>query len=72
MIENQIKGQITKGTENTVIKSVPHNQGIVDVDQAVEHWKTYQKLTNHLLDESDYQKIGDRKFKKKSAWRKYM
>ena len=43
---------------------------IVDVDAAKEFMDNYQKLVNKLLDESDYQMIGDKKAKKKSAWRK--
>lgn len=43
----------------------------VPVDMAVEQWDQYQELTRRLLNESDYQEIGQRKFKKKSAWRKY-
>jgi hypothetical protein len=31
---------------------------------------SYQELCKQLLDESDYQRDGDRRFKKKSAWRK--
>ena len=41
------------------------------VDDALADWKDYQTLTQKLLDDSDYQGIGDRRFKKKSAWRKY-
>lgn len=41
------------------------------VDEALTQWREYQELTRKLLDESDYQKAGDKKFKKKSAWRKY-
>ncbi len=44
---------------------------IINVEQAVAEWKLYQELTQKLLDESDYQKIGQARFKKKSAWRKY-
>ena len=43
----------------------------ISVDQAISEWDEYQKLTRRLLDESDYQRIGNRQFKKKSAWRKY-
>lgn len=43
----------------------------VTVDEAIEQWQQYQELTKRLLDESDYQQIGKRRFKKKSAWRKY-
>lgn len=43
----------------------------VSVDEALAQWKDYQRLTRELLDESDFQSIGSKKFKKKSAWRKY-
>lgn len=43
----------------------------VDVEGAVEYWEQYTKLTEQILDKSDYQKIGKKTFKKKSAWRKY-
>ena len=44
---------------------------LVDIEGALKYWENYQELTKKLLDESDYQKIGDKSFKKKSAWRKY-
>jgi hypothetical protein len=43
----------------------------VDVEQAIVEWKAYQDLTTRLLDKTDYQPIGPKSFKKKSAWRKY-
>ena len=43
----------------------------VNVDQALQEWEAYQKITEMMLDESDYQNIQGRAFKKKSAWRKY-
>jgi hypothetical protein len=43
----------------------------IDVPARLEEWKQYQELTKQLLDPSDYQSIGKKKFKKKSAWRKY-
>lgn len=43
----------------------------LDVDQALEDWNAYQRLTKELLDESDYQETKDGRFKKKSAWQKY-
>lgn len=43
----------------------------ITVEQAVKDWEDYQKLTKELLEPSDYQKIGQKTFKKKSAWRKY-
>ena len=43
----------------------------ITVEQAVQQWNDYQRLTQALLNATDYQKIGKREFKKKSAWRKY-
>lgn len=44
----------------------------VNVNEAVRQWEEYQELTRRLLDDSDYQGAGGgRRFKKKSAWRKY-
>ena len=39
--------------------------------QAAAHaMKTYQEICKAMLTKDDYQKIGDKEFKKKSAWRK--
>ena len=43
----------------------------VSVAHAVQQMREYQELTQQLLEPSDYQMIGGKKFKKKSAWRKY-
>lgn len=43
---------------------------IVDVNAAKEFMDNYQELVEILLDESDYQQIGEKNAKKKSAWRK--
>ena len=43
----------------------------VNVDQALQEWYAYQTITEKMLDESDYQDIKGKAFKKKSAWRKY-
>jgi len=43
----------------------------VSVDEAIRQWDEYQELTRRLLNKTDYQKIGNKEFKKKSAWRKY-
>jgi len=45
---------------------------LVTVEEAKAGWEHYQRLTQAILDESDYQTIGKKKFKKKAAWRKYM
>jgi hypothetical protein len=42
----------------------------MDTEQVVAGMKAYQELLPKLLEESDYQKDGDRKFVKKSGWRK--
>lgn len=44
----------------------------IDVPAINAYWEQYQELTKTLLTKDDYQKIGKKKFKKKSAWRKYM
>ncbi len=43
---------------------------IVDVEAAEAFMNNYQELVKALLDKDDYQKIGKKDFKKKSAWRK--
>lgn len=43
----------------------------VNVDTAIEEWKAYQKITELMLDDTDYQNIKGNMYKKKSAWRKY-
>jgi len=43
----------------------------VNVDQALQEWEAYQTITEKMLDDTDYQQIQGRAFKKKSAWRKY-
>jgi len=61
-------------TEETATYAVvPVDNAIlpVDVEQAIVEWRAYQDLTERLLDRTDYQNIGPKRFKKKSAWRKY-
>lgn len=41
------------------------------VEDIVANMREYQKLTEKLLVPADYQQIGAKQFKKKSAWRKY-
>lgn len=43
----------------------------VNVDQALAEWNAYQEITEKMLDDTDYQDIKGKKYKKKSAWRKY-
>lgn len=45
---------------------------LVNATEAKAAWEEYQALTQAILDESDYQELSNKKFKKKSAWRKYM
>jgi hypothetical protein len=40
------------------------------VAQVLDAQKAYHELCEALLDDSDYQTIGDRRFRKKSGWRK--
>ena len=42
-----------------------------DIEGTVAFFNNYQELTQQLLDTHDYQKLGEKQFKKKSAWRKY-
>lgn len=56
--------------ESTAPTSIVNQFDIVDVDAAEAFMNNYQELVERLLDESDYQQIGDKKAKKKSAWRK--
>lgn len=65
-----VKPDETKN-EETALTTI-ETGAIVDVDKALQEWKAYQMITNEMLDDSDYQDIKGKKFKKKSAWRKYM
>jgi hypothetical protein len=57
----------------------PAKSGLLEltasVDDIIERWNQFRKLDTLLLDESDYQETGSgknkKKFKKKSAFRKY-
>ena len=62
-----------KNNENEIVVVEQDSAAIstVNVDQAIEEWNAYQKITELMLDETDYQQIQGRAFKKKSAWRKY-
>ena len=62
-----------KKNENEIVVVEQDSAAIstVNVDQALEEWNAYQKITELMLDETDYQQIQGRAFKKKSAWRKY-
>ena len=62
-----------KKNENEIVVVEDNSAAIstVNVEQALEEWNAYQKITELMLDETDYQQIQGRAFKKKSAWRKY-
>ena len=64
---------VKKKNENEIIVVEENSAAIstVNVEQALEEWNAYQKITELMLDETDYQQIQGRAFKKKSAWRKY-
>ena len=64
---------VKKKNENEIVVVEDNSAAIstVNVDQALEEWNAYQKITELMLDETDYQQIQGRAFKKKSAWRKY-
>lgn len=42
-----------------------------NINNAISEWRAYQIVTKEILDDGDYQTIKGKKFKKKSAWRKY-
>ena len=64
---------VKKKNENEIVVVEQDSAAIstVNVEQALEEWNAYQKITELMLDETDYQQIQGRAFKKKSAWRKY-
>jgi len=57
--------------ENNNLPAPTSGLGIIDVDHALKEWQAYLDLTDKMLDNSDYQAIGGKRFKKKSAARKY-
>lgn len=42
----------------------------LDGDRALQLWKQYQDIINKVCEDSDYQLIQGKKFRKKSGWRK--
>lgn len=56
--------------ENSTAPSTIAPLQTVDVQAASNFMANYQELVDALLDENDYQQIGDKNAKKKSAWRK--
>ncbi len=63
-----VDGEVVGDSQAVVV--VPQRE-VINIDQAVAEWEAYQELTRRLLTKDDYQRIGDKDFKKKSAWRKY-
>lgn len=52
---------------------VPHDQALITAaptDQVVAMQAAYHDLCDSLLNDTDYQTIGSKKFRKKSGWRK--
>lgn len=72
MTERVFREVIDDATYNPQYPQNNVNMDVVNVEMVLKQWETYQKVTQVLLDDSDYQKIGNQRFKKKSAWRKYM
>lgn len=70
MNEEYEGGEIAVVENTTAPTSIANQFDIVDVDAAEAFMDNYQELVDRLLKESDYQEIGDKKAKKKSAWRK--
>lgn len=60
---------------NGELVHVPREQGILrpaeSLDDLAAAFRGYQDLSKKLLDDNDYQVIQGKKFKKKSAWRKF-
>ena len=79
MKEYQIQPKKTNKVELT--KPEPDNKCIISdkdlgnyrikVDKAVQEWKMYQAITERIINNTDYMMIKGKRFKKKSAWRKY-
>lgn len=60
-----------KTNKNNALITTDNQVGSVDVNQALADWEAYQQITEKMLNESDYQNIGGKAFKTKSAYRKY-
>lgn len=66
-----VENEIAVVEETTAAPGLSNQFDIVDVDSAEAFMQNYQELVNRLLDkETDYQNIGGKNAKKKSAWRK--
>lgn len=55
---------LTPGGAGTIVRSM------VSVDEAVAAWEEYNELRRRIASPSDFQKIADKEFLKKSYWRK--
>lgn len=66
MSESEIMEMVDTSTTPTIANTFD----MVDVESAEAFMNNYQELVKALLDQTDYQKIGSKQFKKKSAWRK--
>ena len=56
--------------ENNIQEPTTITDGILDVQVAKEYMQKYQEFCDALLVSTDYQKIKNNNYKKKSAWRK--
>src|SRR5574337_426756 len=63
-----------KDTKETNLQIVKHDDSIVRLNispaEALASWEQYVALGKAVLTPDDFQMIGDKPFKKKSAWRK--
>jgi len=60
-----IEGEVVEQRAIAVVRPLQ------SAEEALADWQGYQRLTHAILDQSDYQKVQGKDFKKKSAWRKY-
>ncbi|KKK85678.1 hypothetical protein LCGC14_2770890 [marine sediment metagenome] len=71
-VEGEVVGTDLAPVTPTLMPALRNEDDVaLFVEQKLLEWEAYQELTRKLLDDSDYQKIGRQRFKKKSAWRKY-
>lgn len=63
MSDDDLEVEVLPEPVHSLIQAAP----VADVVKAQQDYRT---LCDALLDDSDYQTIGDRKFRKKSGWRK--
>lgn len=65
-MDKEDKGEIAVVEETTA----PSSLEFVDPDNAAAYMKNFQEVCEAMLEDTDYQQIGEKKTKKKSAWRK--